>query len=342
MGIVQKDFWYDIRDTLSYNALLNMVIGNRGCGKTFSTKQFVIDKFLKKGEQFIYLRRFGTELDDILPTFFEALAREGKCDYEYKIKGETIYINGKIAGYGKALAKQDNKRGLELPNVKYIVFDEFLIVNGVYHYLPNEVEKLLNFYSTVNRLRDNNDAVILILLGNNISFTNPYYMYFGFKEMKNTNIQRSCDGEALLHIIENSAYTEKLKQTRLAKLTKNTEFFDNSIANECREDNKVFIERKSDKAVNVFNFIYKGKIYGVWFSMIEGKYWVSTKYNQTVPRLYAITKADHSPNTLFLASNFRRKEGAWARFIEGYKLGCVFFEDYNCKSVTYEVIRLAL
>ena len=48
--------YYDISHILTYNAYFNFLIGERGVGKTFSSKKFVINKFLKKGEQFIYLR----------------------------------------------------------------------------------------------------------------------------------------------------------------------------------------------------------------------------------------------------------------------------------------------
>ena len=61
-------FW-NINNSVSYNALFNFIIGNRGGGKTYGMKNYVINKFIKKGEQFIYLRRYKTEVKRI-NTFF--------------------------------------------------------------------------------------------------------------------------------------------------------------------------------------------------------------------------------------------------------------------------------
>ena len=56
---------------LTYNCTFNFVIGDRGGGKSFGTLYFVINRFKKAGEQFIYLRRTERELDDAKPTLFD-------------------------------------------------------------------------------------------------------------------------------------------------------------------------------------------------------------------------------------------------------------------------------
>ena len=50
--------YYDYDKISSYNATFNMIITNRGFGKTYGAKKRAINKFLKKGEQFIYVRRY--------------------------------------------------------------------------------------------------------------------------------------------------------------------------------------------------------------------------------------------------------------------------------------------
>ena len=61
-------FW-NIQKTLSYNALFNFIVGNRGGGKTYGAKEFVINRFLKHQEQFVYIRRYKKEFSKI-KTFF--------------------------------------------------------------------------------------------------------------------------------------------------------------------------------------------------------------------------------------------------------------------------------
>ena len=62
--------YYDIGQTLTYNCLFNMVIGPRGCGKTYAAKKRAIKLFLEKGTQFIYLRRFQDELVETAESYF--------------------------------------------------------------------------------------------------------------------------------------------------------------------------------------------------------------------------------------------------------------------------------
>ena len=54
--------YYNIDDTLSRDRLFNFVVGPRGVGKTYSAKNRVIKNFINKGEQFVYIRRYDTEL----------------------------------------------------------------------------------------------------------------------------------------------------------------------------------------------------------------------------------------------------------------------------------------
>ena len=57
--------YYDYRKLLSYNALISFVIGERGVGKTYGAIKFAISDFLKNGHQFVYVRRYATELETL-------------------------------------------------------------------------------------------------------------------------------------------------------------------------------------------------------------------------------------------------------------------------------------
>ena len=49
---ILREYFWDINKTMTYNALFNFIIGNRGGGKSFGAKERAIDNFIKKGEQF--------------------------------------------------------------------------------------------------------------------------------------------------------------------------------------------------------------------------------------------------------------------------------------------------
>ena len=62
--------FYDIFKTLTYNCLFNFIVGSRGTGKTYGAKKLAIKRFLEKGHQFVYLRRFKEELDETAESYF--------------------------------------------------------------------------------------------------------------------------------------------------------------------------------------------------------------------------------------------------------------------------------
>ena len=159
--------WYTPNQQLTYNRIYNFVVGVRGGGKTFNTLLHAIRRFEKTGEQFIYLRRRGVDLDDACHRkeggdLFSDIRHKGYFkDAELKVVadksgGYNFYYNDQIMGYGKALSTA--RRSTSLPLVKLIIFDEFLIDDSNPHdrYLNkgNEMFTFHNFYETIARGRD--------------------------------------------------------------------------------------------------------------------------------------------------------------------------------------------
>lgn len=50
--IIDKDNYINFDNILSYGALINMVVGERGCGKSYGAKKWCIKRFLKKERSF--------------------------------------------------------------------------------------------------------------------------------------------------------------------------------------------------------------------------------------------------------------------------------------------------
>ena len=117
--------YYNIDDALSYNALFTMVMGGRGIGKTYSAKKRAIKNFLNKGEQFVYMRRYKSELKKI-STFFSDIAKEYP-EHEFKSRAKGVFIDGKQAGFVMTLSTQVIEKSTAYPDVSLIIFEEFLI-----------------------------------------------------------------------------------------------------------------------------------------------------------------------------------------------------------------------
>ena len=82
-----NNIYYSYDKVLSYNALLNFLIGERGVGKTYGMTKFLIKQFLKSGKQFVYLRRYKTELKESVPQFFDKIKDDKDFEgIDFKVK----------------------------------------------------------------------------------------------------------------------------------------------------------------------------------------------------------------------------------------------------------------
>ena len=355
MKIDTSIFW-DIKRTLTHNVLINIIVGNRGGGKSFGFKELAIDNFIKKKEQFGYIRRYKDDLREPMIQFFKDIEYKYP-DYEFKTDSKYFYIRLKtsnenekwteddIAGYGFTLSTANNKKSISYPNITLLGFDEFLLEKGNQMYLPNEPEKLLNLYETIARPGTDHKRVILFMLANNITVTNPYFLYWNLqlpnkKDKNNKYIWKHPSRPILVEDVKNEGFIDNKKNTEFGKLVSGTRYGEFSIENKALVDDNTFIEKKTGNSRYWCTFIYKEVKLGVWVDYQEGKMYVSKDIDPSYPIIYSITMKDHSPNTLFLRD--KSKAGKFKVFIENYKLGNVRFEDMNTKNITYEVIQLCM
>ena len=142
---IDTSMYWDLRRTLTHNELFYIILGNRGGGKSYGAKWYVIDRFIKHGEQFGYIRRYKDDLKEPMEQFFKDI--EAKYpDYEFKANHKYLYIRLKseaddkwtdkdIAGYGFSLSTASNKKSISYPKITTLIFDEFLIDKGFQRFL---------------------------------------------------------------------------------------------------------------------------------------------------------------------------------------------------------------
>ena len=101
MNNKQKVEWYDVNRLLSHNANFYFVLSGRGAGKTYGFKKWMINRYIKKGEQFIYIRRYKDDIKQSrLDEFFaDIIANNEFPDDELTVKNKEYYINGELAGW---------------------------------------------------------------------------------------------------------------------------------------------------------------------------------------------------------------------------------------------------
>jgi hypothetical protein len=353
---LDRSIFWDIGRTLTHNALFNIIVGNRGGGKSYGAKKRAIENFIRKKEQFGYIRRYRDDLRKPMLQFFKDIAWEFP-DYEFKIDGDRFLIRLKpleenakwseedVAGYGFVLSTASNKKSISYPNITTLIFDEFLIEKGNQTYLPNEVEKLLNLYETVARPGTGHPRVVLFMLANAISITNPYFLYWNLRMPRSADkngkwIWKHPTKPILVEDVRNEKFIDKKKNTEFGALVDGTAYAEYSIENKFLLDSDTFIEKKGHKARYYFTFIYKEKKFGVWADFNEGKMWVSEDIDPSYILVYSLTLKDHQPNTMFIKTKGR--QGHFKTFIDNYKMGNVYFESMNIKNMCYEVIQMVM
>lgn len=164
-----------------------MAFGEKSNGKTYSTNLHCLKEYLKTGHQFVYLRRWIEDIQGAAPTsMFNSIA-ENYLKKNTKWAGVIYYRRawylvdekGKKDKqpfcYGIAISQVAHTNGSSFPNVKTIIFDEFLTRSV---YLPDEISNFLTIISNI--VRDRDDCKI-ILLGNTVNKSSIYFKYFNIK-----------------------------------------------------------------------------------------------------------------------------------------------------------------
>lgn len=196
----QEKVHYNLDTIDSYNALINIIWGERSNGKSYQVKhKKAIIPFLEsmvkdalKRDRFILVRRLREEITtEKVERYFADVDIASLTNNEYNIityYRKEIYLgrynieDGKVhrgekIGYVVALSTEQHYAGASYLDVKNIIFEEFMSRSV---YLANEPDKLMNFWNTVDRKRG---VVRMWLVGNTISRVCPYLTDWGLQNI---------------------------------------------------------------------------------------------------------------------------------------------------------------
>lgn len=327
-----KNIYYNNSQLLSYNALFSFVVGERGCGKTFSFKDWAIRDFIKNGNQFIYVRRYKSEFKDIGQFFDDIIYKYP--DTTFSVKGGKFYINDKVAGFYISLSTTVTKKSVPYPKVNKIGFDEFILEKSNIRYLPQEVDIFLGLYKTVDRDRD---IVRCCFMANSVTIMNPYFLYFGIRPDKSRRFYKYCEGEVVVEITDLEEFRARAKRSRLSKIIGGTDFEKYSVDNEFIQDNYTFVEPKTKNSYYLATFYYKNSKIGLWCDSKKGIIYATTKVDETFPIKYSLTTEDHQPNQIMLSQ--ANKSDRVKSIRKCYDNACMRFESLAVKNTMYDIFR---
>jgi len=279
-----KSKYYNYNKVCSYNAIYNLIAGGRGIGKTFGAKEKAIVNAIKKGEQFIYLRRYKTELQAAVDTFFaDIVARNLFPEWDFKVHGKQAFMSPihmrddkkrqwTLIGYFIALSTAQNQKSVAFPLVTMIIYDEFIIEKNTMHYLPNEATVFNNFYSTVNR--DDNGRVKVFFLANSVSITNPYFVEWRIEPKAGEEWLRLFDGFIVCHFPKSEEFNSEFYKTRFGKFIEGSEYANYAVENNFADNHDGLLERKTSRATYLMTLESRYGTLSIWHDVTNGKYYV--------------------------------------------------------------------
>ena len=232
--------YYSLDNILQYDCQYSVVIGKRSNGKSFAAFKLGLERFVKSGyhDQMAVLRRWD---EDFVKNRAAQMMAGLMCDgngvnqVEHLTGGQynTIYYHSRrwyLAvwdsetkeikkmdrpfAYGFSLSGMEHDKSTSFPDVKLVVFDEF-ITRGAY--LKDEFVLYMNVLSTI--IRDRNDVRIL-MLANTVNQYAPYFDEMGLdriREQKPGTIEIYQMGDSSLRIaVEYCSDSDRIQKSKLA------------------------------------------------------------------------------------------------------------------------------
>lgn len=335
-----KSIYFDIDKLFSFNATMYLVIGERGVGKTFASICALIKDFLKNGHQFVYVRRYQTELDKACPKFFDDIvAKNVFPDHEFKVVtseqyGTIFYIDGQEAGFAKSLTTASNEKSIPFPKVRTLLFDEFTITRSSHrHYLPDEITAFLDLCETIFRLRD----MRILMLGNATSINNPYMNEWNLTLPYDSEYRVFRDGQIVVNYVKNEPYREAKRKSKLGKLIAGLRYDDYATNNKFLQDSSSFVGNRPSYASYYFSLNMDSKIYGIWIDK-DGYMYVSGSHDPNCKLTAAFNIKDHNETTILQS----KTSPAVKNILAHYDTGHLVFESTLIKAIFYDnLLRFA-
>lgn len=330
--VMDTSLYYNPNKISSYDRILNFVIGARGTGKTYGWKKKAISRFLKDGSQFIYLKRYKTDIKGV-EQFFDSVAQEFD-GVTFGVHGRELKINGELAGWVMSLSSWQSIKSREFPNVKLIIYDEFLLEKSSKQiYMENEPQALLNFMDTVIRNRDN---ATVVCLSNAVSIVNPYFIYFGL--IPQIDRRFNAYESIVVEIPDSKDFAEERIKTKFGKLINGTDYGKFALGNEFINDSSVFIEKRSKESKYMFSIIYKGMTMGVWVDGYNGVMYLANEHDPDSKNVFALSKDDLDESSTLLLGGWK-KNYMISRMVNAFLNGWLRFDNQVLRNVGYDMFK---
>lgn len=323
--------WYSISDKAEKLRAFNIIIGGRGIGKTYSALSYVIES----GKPFIYLRNTDVQMKECLTAFgnpFKRWNHDHNRNIFFRSERSHALIydgddeSGQPIGYGMALSTFENLRGVDLSDVVYVVFDEFIEKRSLSF---KQFECFISFYETVNRNREllGEDPLCCILLSNSQKLANPILAGYGLIPTIEGMIRRGekiFRNGALYLELPSSNVSELKKQTANYTLINGTKIADEALNNAFAFDSFYCVKKQN---LNEYTPVVQIDDIYIYKHKNNGQLYACMSQAQNIP---VFSSRDN-------LTAFLRAYGL--KLLDAASQGKLYYADFVTKTLLLEIIK---
>lgn len=319
--------YYDIKYTLARGSPINMIIGQRGCGKTYSTTKYVMENWINNREKFLYIRRNRNQIAPAAKNFFANFEEEFPVAAVHK---QFVHNDDIIGFYCNLTEAQTLKSGFDLKDVTTIIFDEVIEKNPE-RYLIGEYAEFADLLDTTLRLRDN---AKVIFLGNSYSVYNPYTLQWGTEFKNGQRKWASSDNFYRVELIEMPDITKARKTSIVGRFAEGTEYEQMATNNEFILDLETQIKPRTGKCQPAYSIEHAGAEFYLWKELTTAYVIIDTVGIPNNQR-FTIDKGHVGKNYRLLQSF-----PSWIqRFRWLYGAGRIYFQNKRVRAQFLEVLK---
>lgn len=333
--------FYDYQPILSRNGTYNFIVGGRGIGKTYGFKYFAIRQYLKKHEQFMYLRRYKLELKSLDGYFDDIVDRFP--DWEMRRHGPVAEIRRTgtkqwhTMGFFKALSVSSSEKSVPYPNVHWIHYDEFIVdETGMHRYLNNETTVFNDFYQTIDRWQD---RTRVFFTANAVSIMCPYLVEYDLIPQvgKNREWERRYNGFVVANYPNSNEFANAAMKTKFGKFVEGSAYADYAVGNVFADNNDALIIKPPKNKYFLIRIKGRHFPFNVWYlpdySNNGRAFYIDLKKNGA--KTYVIDFEDMGEGKEMI-----EKSSPVIRWLKNsYMKGSVYFSEPKARNAFSEVFR---
>ncbi len=328
-----KKLYYDVRDDRQKWRSLNILIGARRIGKTYSIIDYLMNEC---SGLFIYLRNKEKQINICCKPFGNPFKKwcavtgrtvtiksSEECGYIYEEKdGEEP----RLIGYAVALSTFENLRGVSLDEVTDVFFDEFIEKKKLQFM---QFETFESFYDTVNdnREAEGREKVRVFMASNAQRLNSPIlagYNLISPIESMMLNEQKNYSRGNIWVTMPEAAIIEMRKAYGFNEDIKGSSYYEEAVNNKFANDDFTGIQKKK-----IIEYVGLAKIDEIYLYKHKSN---GTLYCCNIP-CDNVQQYKSDVNRLLLMA------GIYPIIASAYAENRLFFSDFTIKSKLFEILK---